>query len=46
MGYSSVKVTELYREDFKSRQTWAQHTLFSPVGKMRVRLPLHHLAFL
>ena len=33
----SVKITEIYLEDFKSRQARAQHTQFSPVGKMRVR---------
>ena len=37
MGHSSVKITEIYLEDFKSRQARAQHTQFSPVGKMRVR---------
>jgi hypothetical protein len=37
MGHSSVKITEIYLEDFKSRQARAQHTQFSPVSKMRVR---------
>jgi hypothetical protein len=37
MGHSSVKITEIYLEDFRSQQARAQHTQFSPVSKMRVR---------
>ncbi len=37
MGHSSVKITEIYLEDFKSRQARTQHTQLSPVGRMRVR---------
>jgi site-specific recombinase XerD len=35
MGHSSVKVTEIYLEDFQSRQARLQHTKFSPLGKFR-----------
>jgi len=34
MGHSSVKVTEIYLEDFQSRQARLQHTRFSPVGRL------------
>jgi hypothetical protein len=37
MGHSSVKITEIYLEDFKSRQARTQHAKFSPVGTMRLR---------
>src|SRR5262249_1337027 len=37
MGHSSVKITEIYLEDFKSRQARTQHPQFSPVSKMRLR---------
>ena len=37
MGHSSVTITEIYPEDFKSRQARSQHTQFSPVSKMRIR---------
>lgn len=37
MGHSSVKITEIYLEDFKSRQARTQHTQFSPIGKLRLR---------
>ncbi len=37
MGHSSVKITEIYLEDFKSRQARERHTQFSPLGKLRVR---------
>ena len=37
MGHSSVKITEIYLEDFKSRQARGQHTQFSPLGKLKVR---------
>ena len=37
MGHSSVKITEIYLEDFKSRQARERHTQFSPLSKLRVR---------
>jgi site-specific recombinase XerD len=37
MGHSSVKITEIYLEDFKSRQARDRHQQFSPLGKLRVR---------
>jgi site-specific recombinase XerD len=37
MGHSSVKITEIYLEDFKSRQARAQHAQYSPIGKVRWR---------
>jgi site-specific recombinase XerD len=35
MGHSSVKVTEIYLEDFQSRQARLQHTRYSPVGRLK-----------
>ena len=37
LGHSTVKITEIYLEDFKSRQARVQHAQFSPLGKLRVR---------
>lgn len=37
MGHSSVKITEIYLEDFKSRQARTQHAKYSPIGTMRWR---------
>jgi site-specific recombinase XerD len=37
LGHSSVKITEIYLEDFKSRQARVQYAQFSPLGKLRVR---------
>ena len=36
MGHSSVKVTEIYLEDFQSRQARLQHTRYSPVGRLKL----------
>jgi site-specific recombinase XerD len=36
MGHSSVKVTEIYLEDFQGRQARLQHTRFSPVGRLKL----------
>jgi hypothetical protein len=35
MGHSSVKITEIYLEDFKSRQARVQHAKYSPVNDLR-----------
>jgi site-specific recombinase XerD len=37
MGHSSVKITEIYLEDFKSRQARVQHAKFSPVNNLKLR---------
>ena len=37
MGHSSVKITEIYLEDFKSRQARIQHAKFSPVNNIKLR---------
>ncbi len=37
MGHSSVKITEIYLEDFKSRQARMQHPQFSAVAKRHWR---------
>jgi hypothetical protein len=37
MGHSSVKVTEIYLEDFKSRQARLQHAKFSPISQLKLR---------
>jgi integrase/recombinase XerD len=37
MGHSSVKITEIYLEDFKSRQARVQHAKFSPVAGLKLR---------
>ena len=37
MGHSSVKITEIYLEDFKSRQARVQHAKFSPVNSLGFR---------
>lgn len=37
MGHSSVKVTEIYLEDFQSRQARLHHTKYSPVGDLKLR---------
>jgi site-specific recombinase XerD len=37
MGHSSVKITEIYLEDFKSRQARVQHARYSPVNSLRLR---------
>lgn len=37
MGHSSVKVTEIYLEDFQSRQARVHHTKYSPVGDLKPR---------
>src|SRR5690348_6451317 len=37
MGHSSVKVTEIYLEDFQSRQARINHTKYSPVGQLKLR---------
>jgi integrase/recombinase XerD len=41
MGHSSVKVTEIYLEDFQSRfqsrQARLHHTRYSPVGELKLR---------
>jgi site-specific recombinase XerD len=37
LGHSTVKITEIYLEDFKSRQARVQHAQFSPLSKLRVR---------
>jgi site-specific recombinase XerD len=37
MGHSSVKITEIYLEDFKSRQARDRYAQFSPLGKLKVR---------
>ncbi len=37
MGHSSVKVTEIYLEDFQSRQARVHHTKYSPVGDLKLR---------
>jgi site-specific recombinase XerD len=37
MGHSSVKVTEIYLEDFQSRQARLHHTKYSPVGELKLR---------
>ncbi len=37
MSHSSVKITEIYLEDFKSRQARVQHAKFSPVGELKLR---------
>jgi integrase/recombinase XerD len=37
LGHSTVKITEIYLEDFKSRQARVQHAQFSPLGKLLVR---------
>ncbi|HEU5439303.1 MAG TPA: tyrosine-type recombinase/integrase [Ktedonobacterales bacterium] len=39
LGHSSVKVTEIYLEDFQSRQARSQHAKFSPVNGLRIRQP-------
>jgi integrase/recombinase XerD len=36
MGHSSVKITEIYLEDFKSRQARLQHTRYSPLGRLKL----------
>jgi len=35
MGHSSVKVTEIYLEDFQSRQARLQHAKYSPLGQFK-----------
>lgn len=37
MGHSSVKITEIYLEDFKSRQARVQHAKFSAVNNLKLR---------
>jgi hypothetical protein len=37
MGHSSVKITEIYLEDFKSRQARTQHAKFSPINNLKLR---------
>jgi integrase/recombinase XerD len=37
MGHSSVKITAIYLEDFKSRQARVQHAKFSPVAGLKLR---------
>src|SRR5215467_3266996 len=37
MGHSSVKVTEIYLEDFQSRQARLHHSKYSPVGELKLR---------
>ena len=37
MGHSSVKVTEIYLEEFKSRQARVQHAKFSAVNNVKFR---------
>jgi site-specific recombinase XerD len=37
MGHSSVKITEIYLEDFKSRQARVQHAKFSPINNLKLR---------
>jgi integrase/recombinase XerD len=37
MGHSSVKVTEIYLEDFQSRQARINHIKYSPVGQLKLR---------
>lgn len=37
MGHSSVKITEIYLEDFKSRQARVQHAKYSPVNNLKLR---------
>jgi site-specific recombinase XerD len=39
MGHSSVKVTEIYLQDFQSRQARLQHTKYSPVGDLKLPKP-------
>jgi len=37
MGHSSVKITEICLEDFKSRQARVQHAKFSPINNLKLR---------
>jgi integrase/recombinase XerD len=37
MGHSSVKITEIYLKDFKSRQARVQHAKFSPINNLKLR---------
>jgi integrase/recombinase XerD len=37
MGHSSVRVTEIYLEDFQSRQARVQHARFSPLSDFKPR---------
>lgn len=37
MGHASVKITEIYLEDFKSRQVRVQHAKFSPINNLKLR---------
>lgn len=39
IGHSSVNITEIYLEDFQSRQARSQHAKFSPVNGLRIRQP-------
>lgn len=39
MGHSSVKITEIYLEDFQSRQARTQHVKYSPLGHLRLPKP-------
>jgi hypothetical protein len=39
MGHSSVKVTEIYLQDFQSRHARLQHTKYSPVGDLKLPKP-------
>jgi integrase len=41
MGHSSVKITEVYLDDFQSRQARTQHTKYSPVKDLRLPKPGH-----
>lgn len=37
LGHSSVKITEIYLEDFTSRQARVHHAKYSPLSDMRIR---------
>ncbi len=37
MGYTSVKITEIYLEDSKSHQARVQHAKFSPISGLKLR---------
>jgi integrase/recombinase XerD len=37
MGHSSVKITEIYLEDFKSRQARVQHAKYSAINTLNLR---------
>src|SRR5215813_8324144 len=37
LGHSSVKITEIYLEDFQSRQARTHHACYSPVNDLKLR---------